>query len=125
MSSMRLKPVEGSSGAQSAALSAAAGGFGLGPAGGGGGEGPRSAPSAACLRSNPRTYIPVRTLPLIFAQRKRHLQQQKCRAQYAEPYQRRAGEGLLALPEDVLVGCRRARCAATPAVLRSDYRQEM
>lgn len=55
------------------------------------------------LQVAPRTYVPVRTLPLIFAQRKRHLQQQKSKAAHAAPYQRRSGEGLLALPEDVLV----------------------
>lgn len=53
-----------------------------------------------CLQ---RTYVPVRTLPLIFAQRKRHLQQHKAQAQHTEPYQQREGDGLLALPEDVLV----------------------
>ncbi len=47
--------------------------------------------------------MPVRTLPLIFAQRKRHLQQHKAQAQHTEPYQQREGDGLLSLPEDVLV----------------------
>ncbi|KAL4422835.1 hypothetical protein ABPG75_009032 [Micractinium tetrahymenae] len=69
-------------------------------------DGPRSAPAAAGRPAAPcpqRTYVPVRTLPLIFAQRKRHLQQHKAKAQHTEPYQQRGGEGLLALPEDVLL----------------------
>ena len=69
---------------------------------GGGGDGVRSAPTIT-LGASSRTYVPVRTLPLIFAQRKRHLQQQKSRALHAAPYQVRGGEGLLSLPEDVLV----------------------
>ncbi|KAI3430535.1 hypothetical protein D9Q98_005128 [Chlorella vulgaris] len=62
-----------------------------------------AAPSPSCLRGVPPAYVPVRTLPLIFAQRKRHLQQQKARAQHRGPYEERAGDGLLALPEDVLL----------------------
>jgi hypothetical protein len=107
MNSMRLRPADGS-GAQSARVLPAGGSGGLagaattaGPAP----EGPKSAPACG-LRGVSRTYVPVRTLPLIFAQRKRHLQQQKSKAQHAAPYQRRAGEGLLALPEDVLVSTR-------------------
>jgi hypothetical protein len=57
----------------------------------------------AALRGMPQAYVPVRTLPLIFAQRKRHLQRQKAKAQHRGPYERREGEGLLSLPEDVLV----------------------
>ena len=106
INSMRLRPADGS-GAQSARVLPAGGSGGLAGAGaaaaaGPAPEGPKSAPAGG-LKSVSRTYVPVRTLPLIFAQRKRHLQQQKSKAQHAAPYQRRAGEGLLALPEDVLV----------------------
>lgn len=100
---MRLKPAAGGPlSARPAAPAAGSGGSSSGAADGG----PRSAPAAVLggsLKAAPRTYVPVRTLPLIFAQRKRHLQQHKAKAQHAAPYQRRAGEGLLALPEDVLV----------------------
>jgi hypothetical protein len=106
INSMRLRPADGS-GAQSARVLPAGGSGGLAGAGaaaaaGPAPEGPKSAPAGG-LKGVSRTYVPVRTLPLIFAQRKRHLQQQKSKAQHAAPYQRRAGEGLLALPEDVLV----------------------
>jgi hypothetical protein len=61
----------------------------------------KSAP--ARLRGVAHAFVPVRTLPLIFQQRKRHLQRHKETAQHRAPYERRDGEGLLALPEDVLV----------------------
>lgn len=94
---LRLRPAA-APGAQSAR--------GAQPSGGSLPDGPRSAPAAAGLPAAPclqRTYVPVRTLPLIFAQRKRHLQQHKAQAQHTEPYQQREGDGLLSLPEDVLV----------------------
>lgn len=111
ISSMRLRPAD-ACGAQSGRAAAASGGAAPGRAAGG----PASAP-AACLVGGGRTYVPYRTLPLIFKQRRQHLQQQKSRARHTEPYQQRPGEGLLSLPEDVLVGgcavaCRIASLAA-------------
>lgn len=105
LTSMRLRPAAAPGGAQSARTAL--------PSGGGSfGGGHKSAPAAAsaqltiaggCHSAAPRTYVPVRTLPLIFAQRKRQLQQQKSAAQHAAPYQLREGKGLLSLPEDVLL----------------------
>ena len=95
ISSMRLRPADGG-GAQSARAAPA------GAAAAAGAVGRASAP-AACLGGASRTYVPYKTLPLIFKQRRQHLQQQKSRARHTEPYQQRPGEGLLALPEDVLV----------------------
>ena len=54
-------------------------------------------------RSSSAAYVPPRTLPLLFAQRKHFLQQHKAKAQHADAFQRQPGEGLLALPEDVLL----------------------
>lgn len=101
ISSMRLRPAD-ACGAQSGRAAPASGGTAA-PAAGRAAGGPASAP-AACLVGGGRTYVPYRTLPLIFKQRRQHLQQQKSRARHTEPYQQRPGEGLLSLPEDVLVG---------------------
>lgn len=99
ISSMRLRPAD-ACGAQPGR--AAPAGCGAAPAAGHAVAALASAPTA-CLVGGGRTVVPYRTLPLIFKQRRQHLQQQKSRARHTEPYQQRPGEGLLSLPEDVLV----------------------
>lgn len=98
MSRWKLRPAEGSNGLLSgrAAATAPAAAASDRPAAKLGGK-------PAGRKGVPHTYVPVRTLPLIFAQRRQHLQQQKAKAQHRGPYEQRDGEGLLALPEDVLV----------------------
>lgn len=100
ISSMRLRPADACSAQPGRAAPAGGGGA---PSGGRATGAPSSA-NAACLVGSGRTYVPYKTLPLIFKQRRQHLQQQKSRARHTEPYQQRPGEGLLSLPEDVLVG---------------------
>jgi hypothetical protein len=66
--------------------------------------GPSAAPAPALRTAHQRApYVPAKTLPLFFEQRKRYLQQKKLCG--ATPYQQRVGEpvGLLSLPEDVMV----------------------
>jgi hypothetical protein len=99
ISSMRLRPADACS-AQPGRAAAAGSGTALAASRAAGGP---AAASAACLVGGGRTYVPYRTLPLIFKQRRQHLQQQKSRARHTEPYQQRPGEGLLSLPEDVLL----------------------
>eukprot|EP00887_Chlorella_sp_A99_P007226 scaffold2.g7226.t1 len=66
--------------------------------------GSAAAPAASSGATSAAAYVPVRTLPLLFAHRKRFLQRHKAQAQFADEYQQRPGrEGLLALPEDVLL----------------------
>ncbi|EFN51261.1 hypothetical protein CHLNCDRAFT_141170 [Chlorella variabilis] len=98
MSRWKLRPAEGSNGLLSgrAAATAPAAAASDRPAAKLGGK-------PAGRKGVPHTYVPVRTLPLIFAQRRQHLQQQKAKAQHRGPYEQRDGEGLLALPEDVLL----------------------
>lgn len=111
---MRLRPADssGSQGASSSGAAAAAASTADS------GRGALALARSASSHLAARAYVPVKTLPLIFAQRKRHLQQHKSRQAHAEPYQQRDGEGLLSLPEDVLVRGRRPALRRSPALQR-------